>query len=359
MYQKTRQHNRVIRRPKQLHEQEAGDRRLKRLRSNDATLEAITSETSGKARLTPETVADTPSLGPKSPHKYEKLLAVYMHQGISQLSTLIIRRLISEAVVPAPRHKESLVKLLSATAQDLLLSELEIVVWAIYLDKFVWRDFSMPLETLMLYSAFAVKTYMNEDTSVLKLRMSSRYPHFTARYNQWISKHRSRMGIPPKELNDKFKQLSKPLVSQDAVKLIDYNYYVDEILQISPPFSSVQGQTSTQEREPDKEGLEREVQYCSDDHAFSPVFRRRNSTHEYDSPSLFKTMSVESLGMISPTFETIESVSDFSPFFSRPNSGSYRQMQLIQDDSKDDGPALPTMNKHSSFVSSLINSDFP
>jgi len=41
--------------------------------------------------------------------------------------------------------------------------------------------------------------------------------------------------IFPQELNNAFKALYKPVNSQNDEELIDYNYYVDDILEIAPP----------------------------------------------------------------------------------------------------------------------------
>jgi len=66
--------------------------------------------------------------------------------------------------VPAEIRRLPLLRSLCDTAKDLLLNELEIVVWAIYLEKYVWPAAKEEdLSEMLLYSAFAAKTYMNED----------------------------------------------------------------------------------------------------------------------------------------------------------------------------------------------------
>lgn len=229
-------------------------KRLKRLRSDDPDDEVVK-----KAKVTDcsfETISRAMSLGDPKPleeptvdnskssskllQKYEVALALYLQDGMSQLSMLVLRRLISEAEVPPPRNKDSLLSILTDAARELQLNEFELVAWAIYLEKFVWNDLGEELETLVLYSAFAVKSYMNIDIAMYQAQLNRHVSNFTLRYNEWISRLRSRMCIQARELNTKFKRLTKPLTVNDNVKVIDYNIYVDEILQISPPYGAVE-----------------------------------------------------------------------------------------------------------------------
>jgi hypothetical protein len=362
MAQKSARDDKIPQRLKRLRRDEPLEKAPKRLKANDETLEAISSSMSlGEGNTSAEAAAEKGRLASKSLHKYSQQMALYLHEGMSQLSMLVIRRLIAEAAVPAPRNKESLLKMLSETAKELLLNELELVVWSIYLDKFVWKDLGLPLETLLMYSAFAVKTYMNDEITVFQTHLNSRFSNFTSRYNEWITKHRSRMGIAPRELNTKFKKLTKPLISQDDVKVIDYNYYVDEILQISPPYSSAQDRGQTDQRpEVNKEQLELEPQFYNDDRVLlHPSLLKQESIEEYDNPDLSRQWSIGSFGM-NPPLDRYESImGNFFPGMSRQSSMNMHTMQLRRANSKEEVTALPNLAKQSSFVSSLINSDYP
>jgi hypothetical protein len=361
MAQKSARDDKITQRLKRLRRDEPLEKAPKRLKANDETLEAISSAMClGEGNTSADAAPEKGRLASKSLHKYSQQQALYLHEGMSQLSMLVIRRLIAEAAVPAPRSKESLLKMLSETAKELLLNELELVVWSIYLEKFVWKDLGLPLETLLMYSAFAVKTYMNDEITVFQTHLNSRFSNFTSRYNEWITKHRSRMGIAPRELNTKFKKLTKPLISQDDVKVIDYNYYVDEILQISPPYSTVpdRGSTDMQRPEANKEQLELEQQFYNDDRVLHhPSLQKQASIEEYDHPDLSRQWSIGSFGMNPPLDRYDSFAGNFFPGMSRQSS--MHTMQLRRTNSKEEVPAVPSLNKQSSFVSSLINSDYP
>lgn len=115
--------------------------------------------------------------------------------------------------MPPEIRRQPLLKSLCDTAKDLLLNELEIVVWAIYLQKYVWPSATeADLSEMLLYSAFAAKTFMNEDIQafqqfIVKNKISS----FNQVYNEWLAEHRQKMGIPPKELNKMYVYLNRSL----------------------------------------------------------------------------------------------------------------------------------------------------
>lgn len=328
----------------------------------DASAEAFTNAIGlGESKPSSEIAAEKSKNASKLQVKYEHSLALYMHEGMSQASMLVLRRLISEADIPSPRNKECLMKLLTDASKELLLNELELVAWAIYMEKFVWKDLSLSLETLLLYSAFAVKSYMNDEVAMFQTHLNNRFINFTSQYNQWITKIRSRMGIPARELNTKYRKLTKPLTSMDDIKVIDYNIYVDDILQVSPPYTALHDRAFIEMQRPELQKQQPEV----DDHFYTPgilqpILHKQDSVEDNDAIDLTRQWS--NMGtMMPPSFERYDSALSFFPSFSRQNSAntSTHQMQLRRMNSKEEVAALPTMNRANSFVSSLINSDYP
>jgi hypothetical protein len=101
--------------------------------------------------------------------KYENLQQKFHMAGLTQQFYYFLRKISSEPVIPPDVKRCPLMKSLCDTAKDLLLNELEIVVWAIYLDKYVWPNATEAnFSELLLYSAFAAKTYMNEDITAFQ-----------------------------------------------------------------------------------------------------------------------------------------------------------------------------------------------
>lgn len=352
--------NTVDHRLKRFRDDNLGALALKRPKPNEGALETFTNSMNPEEiRVSAEATGDKTNVTTRLLLKYDTAQAMYTHEGMSQICILIIRRLISEADLPSPRNKECILKLLTDAARELLMNELELVAWAVYLEKFVWKDMSLSLETLLVYSAFAVKSYMIDDIAMYQTHLSRRFPNFTTKYNEWITKNRTRMGIPARDLNIKYRRLTKPLTSKDDLKLIDYNTYVDEILQISPPYTSMQDRASANAA---KLEIHNELSEPEDEEAVNPdssqQLAKQDSLNEpgiLDFPQ--RQLSFGSFGMM-PPFDSFDSI-NYIPNFSRQNSNSTHQMQLRRTNSKEEVAALPSMYRANSFVSSLINSDFP
>ena len=57
-------------------------------------------------------------------------------------------------------------------------------------------------------------------------------------YIQWKSKHGSKFYLKPMDSNQVFEELQRPFNAARDKEIVDYNYVVDDILQISPPYQS-------------------------------------------------------------------------------------------------------------------------
>ncbi|OMJ82453.1 hypothetical protein SteCoe_16862 [Stentor coeruleus] len=165
---------------------------------------------------------------------YDEQYTNFLRDGISQQSQHLIRKIIHSPFVPESAKSQPLLMIFNSITTELMMNELEIVVLSIYLEKFVWQDESISLMTLLKYAAYAVKLYLCEEMSHINAHLSNTQPGFIEDFNLWQDKHKVYMSVNPKDLNDKFKELSKAVSLPGDTKIMDYNYYVDEILQITP-----------------------------------------------------------------------------------------------------------------------------
>jgi hypothetical protein len=81
--------------------------------------------------------------------------------------------------------------------------------------------------------------YLNNNFNFL-LEHFNRKTNFEDKFNLWLSNKKefnSAMLIIPRELNERFKLLSKPFDTYCKQNFIDYNFIVDQILQMSLPYS--------------------------------------------------------------------------------------------------------------------------
>lgn len=164
---------------------------------------------------------------------YEKMLDFYTKDGLTQHILIFLKLIASCSLVPSELKSLPLLRMLEETCKDFLLNDLEVIVWNIFLEKVVWSDRTKKIQVLFLYSAYAAKINLNESEDLLAIKsyISSKHPGFLIGYDKWFSLHRERLQLSLRGLNQAFNSF---LYSPDQV-LVDYNYYVDDLLQIAPP----------------------------------------------------------------------------------------------------------------------------
>mmetsp|Transcript_6785 Transcript_6785/g.12228 ORF Transcript_6785/g.12228 Transcript_6785/m.12228 type:complete len:312 (-) Transcript_6785:2646-3581(-) len=216
---------------------------MKRKRQARTTKKALKKESSPEHSLGDEStddIVETPPAKSQSLMRYDALLSQYLENGMTQQIILIIRRVASEPVIPIEIKSQPLLQLMVATAKELQLNEFEVIVWALYLRKFVWRDNSLTLVTKLMYAGLAAKTYMNEDTEAIQSYLNAKHPKFTENFNSWLLAYRGRMSITPRQMNEAFRELSTTIDTDDKSGVVDYNFYVDEILELSHAYVTAQ-----------------------------------------------------------------------------------------------------------------------
>lgn len=79
--------------------------------------------------------------------------------------------------------------------------------------------------------------------------LSKKKKNIEERFNNWLknkSEYYAQMAINPRELNERYNLLNRPFNSYCRTNYIDYNFVVDQILQMSLPYSEAK-QSASQE----------------------------------------------------------------------------------------------------------------
>lgn len=185
---------------------------------------------------------------------FEKLQSVYIKDGITQQILLYLKFLVRNTKI-SPEHKSlPLLHLLEDCCKDFLLNDLEVVMWGILLDKLVWVEKSRNLKISLLYTAYAAKCNLNllEDLSSLNTFIKLKYPGFHPAYTQWSSLNSTKLSVSLRDFNKCFTRF----LSLPVTDIIDYNYYVDDLLHIAPPAgicekeSKLEFEPETEQEEP-------------------------------------------------------------------------------------------------------------
>ena len=164
---------------------------------------------------------------------FEKLQNSYLKEGLSQQITYYLKFLSRNLKIPLEHKSQALIQIFEECCKDFLLNDLEIVLWGVYLEKVVWKEKTRTPKIQLLYSAYASKNLLNleSDLETLTNFICIKYPGFISGYTQWSQKHTDQLSLSLRDFNKSFKSY----MSLPVKDIIDYNYYVDELLHIAPP----------------------------------------------------------------------------------------------------------------------------
>lgn len=119
------------------------------------------------------------------------------------------------------------------------MNELEVVYLSLFLDKMGWQTEGYQIDENLLITGISVKMYLNTNYGYIIEHLSKKMK-IEERFNTWLNKRKDysyTMTIAPRELNERFKLLSKPVNTYCKQNYIDHNFIVDQILQMSLPYS--------------------------------------------------------------------------------------------------------------------------
>lgn len=220
---------------------------------------------------------------PKYEKRFGNLQNVYISTGMSHKSQLFLRRIASSA----PNGGQALLEKLNEICKQVLLNELEIVLWSFYLEKYVWYDDSSPQSDLLLFSAFASKEFLNSDTSLIDAHLHTIIPDFERRFKLWI-RNKSR-SVSHRDMNIRYYELSIPIRNFEDSSIVDYNQYVTQLLDTNHSHKREEKEGEIEEELPNKRGkvdLYNASQATSDEeegmanYQMLPNARKQNNTDE-------------------------------------------------------------------------------
>jgi hypothetical protein len=171
----------------------------------------------------------------------EKLQTLYLKEGLSQQITTYLKHLSKNPKIPSEFKSQPLLQLFEECCKDFLLNDLEIVFWGLLIEKIIWCEKSQNIKVQLLYSAYASKVNLNleGDLDLLNSFLDLKYSGFQNGFASWKSKHWEKLFVPLREFNKAFKFYMMIPVKD----IIDYNYYVDELLHIAPPAGILEKET--------------------------------------------------------------------------------------------------------------------
>ena len=138
------------------------------------------------------------------------------------------------------RKNFSLHSLVIKVVKQLMMNELEIVYFSLYLDKFGWKNENFELMDYFIIAALKVKKYLNKEVGSIEFFINMQYPNVIQKYNN-LFKDKKDLNtlneISPFDLNERYNLLKRPYNAYCKKNFIDYNESVERILKMSMPYS--------------------------------------------------------------------------------------------------------------------------
>lgn len=165
----------------------------------------------------------------------EKSLVVYKEvhaeYRFTFTSEVMVRRMIKDSSVPREFQSYPLVKMLVEICCEFMFTEIEIASYSIYLNRFVWPTSSSFFPILLYTIALAIKNLFGFTLEPIIAHLDDKIPNFLNFFTGWMNKNDDLLKIELQELNRVFSDLIKAPYED---LFVDYNYYVDSILEMAP-----------------------------------------------------------------------------------------------------------------------------
>ena len=182
---------------------------------------------------------------PQSPpiaSDYDKKYKQYISEGFTMSTLMIINRIFSDSKsLPRDlRNNYPLHSLLIKIIRQLMMNELELVYFSIYLDIFGWKNNSFDIMDHFLITGLSVKKFLNINTEYLETYLNNEYPDILEKFSKWLKTEKDYnllITISPRDVNERFNLLKRPFNTYCKNNFIDYNESVDRILHMSLPYN--------------------------------------------------------------------------------------------------------------------------
>ena len=172
--------------------------------------------------------------------EYDKRLKLYITDFFSLQTLMLINRIFhdSKKLSKHLRNDFSLHSIFTKAIRQLLMNELELIYFSVYLDIFGWRNNNYEVMEYFLITGLNVKKILNDNVNYIEEYLNLHYENFSEKYKNWVNNIKDKKNeINLKIVNEKYSQLKRPYNAYCKNNFIDYNGAVDRILHMSLPYN--------------------------------------------------------------------------------------------------------------------------
>lgn len=165
--------------------------------------------------------------------EYLEMRTKYLDQGLTQNCLMIARRISVYPGIPNELKSTNLLERVLGAISEFLMNDLEAVLFSQYLESFAWEDKDFLINNLLSFTALSVKSSLSEKFQVFYDHLSQSLPSFSSSYKSFQRKYSKYLSFDIKTLSSKFSAYTSQGLYSNPNKIIDYNFYVDDILKSS------------------------------------------------------------------------------------------------------------------------------
>lgn len=175
---------------------------------------------------------------------YTKIHNNYLKNSLNINIISMINQLINTSTTIPKKLKNEypIHNILLDITKELMLTDLEIVYYSLYLDNFGWTNDYYDVKDNLVITALSVKKYLNQDIDIIENHLNKNYEKLEEKFDNWIKLQKNfqkNISIPPTQVNERNTLLKKPFNCYCRNNYIDYNDAVDKILKWSPSYNEI------------------------------------------------------------------------------------------------------------------------
>ena len=159
----------------------------------------------------------------------------YLIWGPSQISLKVINLLEQSKLLASIRPWHQTGRILIKVLNEAALSEVESICWLILIEKSLVYENHADLYHYLLFTAIRAKEILGCKINFIIKKFSKQTKNFEVNYFEWLETHLLHE-VNVKEINKKFSGLNRIKITE-----VNYNYYVDSILETSNGYKIVKG----------------------------------------------------------------------------------------------------------------------
>lgn len=142
--------------------------------------------------------------------RYRLLKNIYMSRSLSAIRQQFLSRIVTDEPFGTRFLHAILYRLLNKIANNLLMNEFEISLWALFIDQLSETEKSFKPALLLYFTAVAAKGYFNKDISIYEQHSHLCMPNFNIRYSSWLCMTNCNFDVTYSQIHNKYNQLSSP-----------------------------------------------------------------------------------------------------------------------------------------------------